>query len=133
MEKLKFKFWDSIAERFCNDDDIFISSNGDVYQDCENEMLLVPHAVPLQFTGLTDKNGVEIYEGDIVSGLYHNLDVDYDENGAVEFGITHDSDGWCCGETYGWVTTNGSSLLDLTECEISGNIYENPELLKDGS
>lgn len=83
-----------------------------------------------QFTGLTGRNGVEIYEGDIVTGEYHNFDVDYSKRGAVEMGYTYDSDGYCSGKTYGWITTTESSLADLDECEVIGNIHQNPELLE---
>ena len=95
-----------------------------------------------QYTGLKDKHGKEIYEGDIVTGYYHNLDVDYSKHGAVEWGQTGDSDGWSHRGTTGWVLTNGSSLFDvaypewdittnkdLILCEIIGNIHQNPELI----
>ena len=66
----------------------------------------------MQFTGLTDKNGKEIYEGDIVryrDGIYK---VDWFENGFYLFrDVRAKFDIW-------WVDT-----------EVVGNIYENPELL----
>ena len=91
-----------------------------------------------QYTGLKDRNGKMIFEGDIVTGYYHNLRVDYSGGGVVEWGYTSDSDGFECGETVGWVLSNGSSLADVVHStypreeenstEIIGNIHENPKL-----
>ena len=69
--------------------------------------------IPMQFTGLKDKNGKEIYEGDIISGGYGgNNVVEYDGAAFSPFAIT------------------GSELVDDPEkVEVIGNIYENPELL----
>ncbi|MBR2304036.1 MAG: hypothetical protein IJ871_02725 [Ruminococcus sp.] len=70
-----------------------------------------------QFTGLTDKNGVKIFEGDIVRlwGNGNNL------KGVVEYS-----------EAVWWVRLKEcrTYLLDLyDESVIIGNIYDNPELI----
>lgn len=74
----------------------------------------------MQYTGLNDKNGKEIYEGDIVQfTIEHEEEIDdvtYKE--AVHF-----SEG--CFNVDGEVPLNAFS----DECEVIGNIYENPELL----
>lgn len=75
--------------------------------------------VLMQYTGLKDKNGVEIYEGDILDfGLrykkeYRNREVKIPEI----FYLSGEER-----ERY-------SRLLDFTKFEVIGNIYENPELL----
>ena len=75
----------------------------------------------MQFTGLVDKNGVEIYEGDIVK-----VDI-FTKNYCIVFG---ESKKWGASFQY----KSDYSIYYLTEnfakdCVVVGNIYENPELL----
>lgn len=85
-----------------------------------------------QFTGLTDKNGKKIFEGDIVK-FKHGDEFDkkiYYRNYAVEFINTY--------VTYGLRLRNGSihfpfkkATASQHDAEVIGNIYDNPELLKE--
>lgn len=78
-----------------------------------------------EYTGLHDKNGMEIYEGDLIK------DTDSDYIGEVLF----DTETLCFttkfqdNSLWGFVPRQGKD----NHCEVIGNIYENPELLKENS
>ncbi len=76
-----------------------------------------------QYTGLKDKKRKEIYEGDIVKGLFN------DPEEPEIIGIVRYDD---CKASYMVVSKNGSEweLGCLDELEVIGNIHDNPELLE---
>jgi len=91
----------------------------------------------LQYTGLKDKNGVEIYEGDILKLHARDCNTTKEWIGVVEFGNPNGEYSW------GWqirplqeVEINTDILLWVetempnVSCEIIGNIYETPEPLE---
>ena len=81
----------------------------------------------MQYTGLNDKNGKEIYEGDIVKDYYGNvLRVDWAESWA-RYMLSFDGV-WC--QYYLQDYHNNKIDRQAEVMEIIGNIYENPELLK---
>lgn len=90
----------------------------------------LPHLIPLQSTGLLDKNGKEIYESDIVllptpsSRALTKARIIWDEEIA----------GFCLegfGENSDWHCDYYRKILILRKFEVIGNIHENPELLEE--
>lgn len=83
-----------------------------------------------QFTGLTDKNGKEIYEGDILGWEWNykeikGIDIKFK---SISYICFEDSE-WKCKDLHG-NSVNLSSLAEILKPEIIGNIHDNPELLK---
>lgn len=110
-------------------DEVTVYLENDDPEICECETWFEGTFELMQFTVLRDRNGKEIYEGDIVNKQYHNLTVG-DGIGVVKMDEGSDSDGYFHGHWLGW-KAGDSSLLDVhKECEIIGNIWENPELLE---
>ena len=86
---------------------------------------VIPETVG-QYTGLTDKNGKKIYEGDIVTGLFsfgmEIKSVVVFQDGA--FGLR-----WSRG---GAEQFSAFTSICNVEFEVIGNIHDNPELLEEG-
>lgn len=142
MRELKFRAWDIKNKRFCFfgfhpqaihwshpqwlENSILNPAQGVTFPDIQNSWQ--------QYTGLTDKNGKEIYEGDVVKPNWETQSGGarvFFENSA--FGIywinsKHpDDQGFKCL----WDAQENAWNWELEQFEVIGNIYENPELLKD--
>jgi uncharacterized phage protein (TIGR01671 family) len=110
MRSIKFRAWDKSEK--------VMTQSGIKYNKVQCELVCGDNQILMQFTGLLDKNGVEIYEGDIVnSTLFGICQVVYFKNAF----ITQSDDG-----SY----SRSSKYLHGDNCEVIGNIYENPELLE---
>ena len=92
--------------------------------------IVIPESVG-QFTGLHDRNGKEIYEGDIVKWILTMPEVGvnggYEEYDTEEIGEIQ----WDAGALYlGEYCAAGFAYDSKHHAEIIGNIHDNPELLK---
>ena len=79
-----------------------------------------------EYTGLTDKNGKKIFEGDILGA---HLDVNYPENETIAV-IVWANNAWCIQELGAEPDIIGDDELKNDGWEIIGNIHDNPELME---
>ncbi|PEW95864.1 hypothetical protein CN446_14915 [Bacillus cereus] len=122
MREIKFRAWvlrdwalDGLMENMMDYD--VESFHDPLYEYKQGNIIL------MQYTGLKDKNGKGIYEGDIIHMYSVMPGCDIDEIGIVKF-IE-------CAFMFEKIDrSNGWSIFnEATEIEVIGNIYENPELL----
>jgi hypothetical protein len=102
MKKIKFRAWDAEIDQM------------EMWENLDLELLFSEENTCdiMQYTGLKDQNGVEIYEGDVVS--LDNRET-FKEFKWVGCGYFFDDD---------------SPISDYTNIKVIGNIYENKELIK---
>ncbi|MEC0719693.1 YopX family protein [Bacillus haynesii] len=130
MREIKFRAWNKELKKFVYSRDVvmILEEDGtlDIHetshwdQDFEN---VSDEIVLLQYTGLKDKNGREIYEGDVVKGINFNMtrpqrfigEVEYSYNGYTVKGVKQ--------------YTGLRSELNIN-FEVIGDVYRNPELLE---
>jgi uncharacterized phage protein (TIGR01671 family) len=129
MREIKFRVWDNgVMKKFLRIP-FYVDCDGNMYKDND------PHGVDMsgrrsisplqnctlmQATGLKDKNGKEIYEGDIIAIDGNKKTIVSWSDKFASFCIKNDT--WMFQHWFG-------EAVDGPDCEVIGNIYSNPELL----
>ena len=128
----KFRAWDSVKKEMFKDT-FAITESGQVvvveqeFVTSTPDYVFVDHLIVMQSTGLLDKNGTEIFEGDVLSTYTDNLVIKRDN--LLGFYVEVDEKREYFSEIV------DIEYLDLfakdfgVAVEVLGNIYENPELL----
>jgi uncharacterized phage protein (TIGR01671 family) len=138
----KFKIWDFIENTMIFTDHLIYNKNPTFDSTQEVNLRNAPHfyfipdrvanigspSIIMEYTGLKDINGKEIYEYDIVKRTYKEFDFDTNEyinKTQVSFVEYMGKGFWVNGESFGW---EGESLWDWDKIEVIGNLYETPDL-----
>lgn len=103
------------------------------FEFTDDEMQLVDIGTVGQYIGLTDKNGEKIFEGDIVT--YEDAEADYEGNHDNVFlnrgeVVMTAWDGVCFTNRQTVEMADLYKSETMVDCEVIGNIHDNPELLE---
>jgi len=123
MREIKFRAWDKKTKKFMLPwpegfylfgETTCFDLMGQQFEKGEDRLLRYNDLEIMQYTGLKDKNGKEIFEGDIIEGM-HNF-------GPGGFSKRRGIVEW---------KGDGYSMNYWEDFEVIGNIYENPELVSE--
>ena len=128
QNRFKFRAWNTKRNDFIyNVQDVGSDFSIQCWEDCFGDFLYNEDYVVEQCTGLKDKNGKLVYEGDILGGVLACTYILWCED-CKSFQLKICT-GECmsCGGDILW----HSIVEDDGKLEVIGNIHENPELLED--
>lgn len=121
QRQIKFRTWDPSTKKMFIPD--VVTGDGGVYasgRDYENG-INCNDCPTMQFTGLYDKNGKEIYEGDFIVSKHGDIMLVVWREDLASFALR--KDGWMFDHYFG-------EAVNPKDCEVIGNVFSNPELVK---
>ncbi len=122
MIDIKFRFYDKIKEQ------MFYWTPESQEVELEVALLVPARYIVMQYIGRQDINNKDIYEGDFTNNgtIEYNMNLYWDGSGSSHPGFYFKEGYDCLGEEGELEFHTG-----FNDCEVLGNIYENPELIKE--
>ena len=145
MREIKFRAWDTLNIKMHDWEEIrgywdVDALLGGLREGFGGKKHPWNYPIPMQYTGLRDKNDIEIYESDAFIKIFRTVEIPTGKSGIEKaVGIVKLHEGAFQVHVDGWgyellsdvlKSQNTSEHSDYWENEVIGNIHENPELLK---
>ncbi|PFL23223.1 hypothetical protein COJ07_06500 [Bacillus cereus] len=131
MGRFKFRTWDKTAKVMEQYHHLQLSPNGELYHDGMN---VTDNYEIMQYTGLKDSDGTEIYEGDVVTWYNPLIETGERMTGVVVYDTKQATYKKCPINLYKANAGNGGytgyEFRWYDKVNVLGNIYKNQELLK---
>ncbi len=123
MREIKFRIWDKQNKEMLDLEDLHYEyGKMSIRTTMYNDYFDTEDMILMQYTGIKDKNGKEIYEGDIIKYYDDTYKVEFKRDRGGYFPFAQGDGCGCC---------QCEVVTFFNDCEILGNIYDNPELLKE--
>jgi len=131
MRPVEFRVWDKKRQKM--ESCVSVSPFG--ITDCDRRLWKPDEVELMQYTGLCDRNGKKVFEGDIVKGIAIQREGGFEYFGKVVWYGFNTVIGWYVedAEGRGWELRQLQTRISLDHItgEVIGNIWESPRLLKE--